>query len=657
MGQTFLRDASLSQQTLTVLLILAGLTAMAWLAGRLLGVRRGFLRAAVSGLVGFGVGVLVLNSTTDQGAPLTDRVGLFGYAIVVLLSIMLTSIALDLVYSPRRSSTGGFPHPVRAFRKRILIARRILSVARIARRNGLVGPRAAATALSTQVGARRLRLTIEESGGMLVKFGQIASTREDLLPPEVIGELSGLRMNLPPLPPEVVDVQIEAALGAPTADLFASFDRRPLAAASIGVIHRAVLPDGRAVIVKVRRPDVDQLLAEDAAVIEWATRIAASRSGRLRRLGVTELVDELIDGVAEELDFTRELASNVAMRAARGDDPGMYLPEILPEFTTPELLVMDFVVGAPASEAAATAAAAESGRTREQLANDLFQSFMKQVLRDGQFHADPHPGNVLICPDGRIALIDFGAVGRIDPVTLEALQLLAAGFQARDASLLARAVRRMVGTRGEGVDIAALELDLALVLSDFGQGGFDPAALQEIFEVLGRHGIAIPRSLTVLGRAALTLEGTLRRIDPNFRMAARAGEQLGGLLSVTGRDPRELLTHELIRALPTLRNLPQLSEDIALQARAGRLRLHVERYSGADGARVQDWVDEVVFAALACLGMLGSVGLLGIAGLSDPPTATYLYLIGSAALVITCAMMLRVAAGILHRQATRPRRR
>jgi ubiquinone biosynthesis protein len=640
---------------LVVLIVLVGLTALAWLAGRLLGVRRGFVRAATAGLVGFWVGGLAMRAGGADRT--TEGVALLGYLVLVLLAMMLASIAIDVVFRPRSDRDRGMPHPMRALRMRLKIAGRIWSVTRIARRNGLLGPRAATTALTSQVGARRLRLTIEQSGGMLVKFGQIASTREDLLPPEVIGELSGLRMNLPPLPIETVRAQITAALGAPAEDLFAEFDPKPLGAASIGVTHRAVLHDGRRVIVKVRRPDAQERLAADTAVMRWATRVASARVARLRAMGATDLVDELIDGVTHELDFTQELANNTAMRLARGDDPGIYLPAVLPELTTPEVLVMDLVEGVSTSEEAARRAADLTGQTCGQLADALFQSFLKQVLRDGLFHADPHPGNVLICNDGRIALIDYGAVGRIDPVTLEALQLLAAGFDTRDASLLARAVRRMVGSRSDGLDIASLEMDMSRVLSDFGSGGFDPAALQSVFEVLARHGIPIPHSLTVLGRAALTLDGTLRLIDPTFRMGQRAGEQLSGMLTLTGRTPRALLTHELVRALPTLRNLPQLGEDLALQTRAGRLRFQVERFSGADGDRVQDWVDEVVLAVMACFGLLGSVGLLAIAGTAEPPYSTYLYLIGSTILILTLTMLLRAAAGILHRQATRARNR
>jgi ubiquinone biosynthesis protein len=228
---------------------------------------------------------------------------------------------------------------------------------------------------------------------------------------------------------------------------------------------------------------------------------------------------------------------------------------------------------------------------------------------------------------------------------------MALGFMMRDPSLLARSVRRMAGREGEGLDMSALEFDLGLVLTDVAGGGFDPQAIQEVVRVLNRHGVRAPSALTVLGRAALTIEGTLRVIDPEFRMAARAQDDLKEIVGGTDLEPRAALTKEAVRSLPSLRALPQLSEDLALQARAGRLTLRTERFDGGDGPIVAAWLDDLVFAALAMVGLIGSALLLvggGMAGNSE--IAIYLRTIGFTGLVVSTAMQMRVVAKILNRR-------
>ena len=632
------------------------LVAVGWVAGRILGVKRGVWRALVAGMVGYAAGLILVDVQFGPDAQFNDlgdvaKLGL-GFVGYVLLVTMLASIVLDVILRPREKRGSGLPHPIRALNARLATVGRLRDIATAARANGLIGRRVtSARSLSTPEGARALRLTLEQSGGMLVKFGQIASTREDLLPETITSELANLRTSVPPLPADVVRSVVERELGAPLEQLFAEFDPTALAAASIGVTHRAVLPDGRRVIVKVQRPGIDAVVARDGQVLKTAARQLERRSESAARLGVSALADELMRGITEELDFTREAANNAAMLRTRSNDPGIALPVIHRDLTTRRVLVMDEVRGVPVSDAAAVEA---TGVPRTTLAQNLFRSFLAQVLQDGVYHADPHPGNVLIDADGVMWFIDFGAVGHIDPVTLEALQQMAMGFMLRDPSLLARALRRMAGQQGDGLDMNALEFDLGVVLTDVAGGGFDPTALQAVVRVLNRHGVHAPSALTVLARAALTLEGTLRSIDRDFRMADRAQQELTGIVGGPELEPREALLKEAARALPSLRGLPQLTEDVALQARAGRLTLRTERYEGPDGRRVDRWLDDVVFASLGMVGLVGSALLLVGAGLAgNAEVSVYLRVIGFSGLVLSTAMQMRVVAQILSR---RPRR-
>ena len=645
-------DTSTLQSALLVLLALnlAALVLVIWLSGRLLGVRRGFLRSLVAGAAGFGLAIELLGWELEGGITDNLWVGLlilFGTALVLSMVISLVLNALLPASSAGRG--GGVRGLVRRLRSTLTSWGRLLEIARHARARGLLG-----RSPTTPEGARALRQTLEDSGGILVKFGQIASTRSDLLPPVLTQELSALRASVPGLPPETVTQRVEAELGAPVGQLFASFDPEPLAAASIGVTHRATLADGRRVIVKVQRPGIEQLVERDGRVLRWAARRLEARRPAFARLQVGALADELVDSVRRELDFTVEQASNAAMRATRAADPGIRLPEILPAMTTRRVLVMEEVDGRPCSDAAALDVAA---RPRPEIADNLLGSFLAQTLVDGLFHADPHPGNVLVDGAGDIWLIDFGAVGVVDPITLEGLQQVAAGFLQRDSSVMARAVRRMAGTQGSRIDIAALEMDMAAVLAQFGgSGGFDPAILAAVARSLARYDVAAPRALTVLARAALTLDGTLDLIDPGFAMAARATPHIREMAAdqIAG-DLRSLVMQESIRSLPSLRMMPQLAEDLALQARAGRLSLRTERYAGQDRQVVDAWLDRVIFATIGVVGLVVSALLLGAGAVAEgSASARYLYGLGFTGLLLTGGMVLRAVAQIQQRRQAAP---
>ncbi len=624
---------------------------MGWLAGRILDVRRGRIRSLAAGIAGF-VGGAVLLAVQIQGNVELDiegdpfvtlqlGVGWVTYALIVSL---VASLVIDAMMRPRQGRRRR--RPLAALRVRIEVTRRLLQITRVARKNGLIGRRLASRAeLVTPETAHAVRETIEEAGGMLVKFGQIASTRDDLLPATFIDELSELRTSVPGLPPEVVRSVVESELRMPINEVFSEFDDRPLAAASIGVTHRATLLDGRRVIVKVQRPGIEQSVDIDGRVLVWAARKVERRSDQARRMGAVRIARELVAGIRDELDFTREASNNALMRATRAEDVGVALPEIYRDLTTQRLLVMDEVVGQPVSDAAAVQA---TGVPRIELANHLTDSFLAQVLGDGIYHADPHPGNVLIDREGTLWFIDFGSVGMIDPVTLEGLQQMAIGFTMRDPSILARAVRRIAGHEGESLDIASLEFDIGVVLTNVQGGGFDPAAITQIIRVLNRHGVGAPPALTLLARAILTLDGTLRSVDPTFRMGPAAQARMGRIVQESELNPRDQLAKELVRALPALRSMPQLTEDLALQARSGRFTMRVDRFEGPDGSRMEHWVNRVLFTVVGVVGLLGSGLLLIAAGMAGNDTvANPMRIIGFGGLFLAAAMMMRVVAQIL----------
>jgi len=628
------------------------LVAIGWLTGRILGVRRGFFRAVLAGLIGYGAGFAYVVSQFGEVEDLNsveDALALGGgFVGYVLLTTMLASIAIEAILRPRSDrSRRHLPHPFRWVRRKFALMQRLWQIAAAARRNGLVGRRITSRkALSSPEGARALRLTLEECGGMFVKFGQIAASRDDLLPATVTGELAELRSSVKPLPADEVERVMRRELGEKYDTAFQSIEPEPLAAASIGVTHRAVLISGRRVIVKVQRPQIEEVVRRDSRVLLWGARQLERGSASAKSLGILDLCHELVRGVTEELDFNREAVNDNAMRRNRKPASGVDYPEVFTDLTSKQLLVMAEVQGRPIEDSRAVDA---TGVPRDVLADRLLASFLGQVLKDGVYHADPHPGNILVDETATMWFIDFGAVGHLDPITLEALQQMAIGFTLRDPGLLARAVRRLAGGEGEALDIPSLEFDMGQVLTQVEGEGFGPAAISSVVHVLHRHEVRVPRALTILGRAAVTMEGTLRELSPGYSMSHRAQKIVADDQGV--QNARELLGEEALRALPAMRPLPQITEDLALQLRSGRLTLRAERYSGADRAVVDQWLDRVLWAAIGLGGLLGSAMLL-IASQINPaaPAADYLRLIGFGGLVASSAMQMRTVARVLQRR-------
>lgn len=618
------------------------------ISGRILGVRRGWGRAAVAGVLGSFVG-LALSVLIQQDEPSITTADLFipGFGFALLVTMVL-SIVLDVLLRPRRR--GPRPRLRTRVRTFFTVGGRLADVARIARRNGLATRVTNRAALANPENALRVKLFLQECGGMFIKFGQIASTRSDVLPPHLVEALAELQSNVAPVPVEAVRRILDDELDGRIDQTFAAFSDTPLAAASIGQTHLAELVDGRQVVVKVRRPDVEVGVARDSAVLRWGTRALLRRSEAARSIGLQAISEELIRSVQLELSYVHEAGNSRALAAATPAGR-VKVPAVYTQYSTDALLVMQRVNGQPVSDAAAVDA---TGVPRAVLAADLLGVFLEQLMNAGVYHADPHPGNILIDPEGGLWLIDFGAVGLVDPVSMDALRLMGAGLMTREPAMLARALRVMAGSAADGLDPQALEAEISVVLSErLRAGGFDPKGLQEIIDVMRRHELPVPPTFTVLARALLTLEGTLRTLDPGLDTAEAASRQLGSAMKSQG-DLRSVARQELMRALPSLRALPALVEDIGLQARSGRLRLELDPVAGRTQGQVTRWLDQALFTVVAGLGLVASsVLLVGAAIAADPSQDNVgldaLRVVGWLGLIFSGVMLMRVVAQILRR--------
>jgi ubiquinone biosynthesis protein len=623
------------------------IAAIGVLTGRVLGIRLGRWRSFIAATFGWAVGLIggALALGPDNIHPLLiiPLSVFFGVIAALPVAIILDVVTRSTRTQPRSHRT--IRHPVRAVRSVVAPLGRFRQLVANARAENLLHVRyRTPAALASPDLARRLRLVLERSGGMFVKFGQIAATRSDLLPSTLTDELSKLHADVARIPPEEVDEALRTELGEPVEKAFASFDAEPLAAASIGQAHRAKLHDGRAVIVKVQRPGLDEIVHRDAAVLQFIARELDSRVEAARRVGIRELAQELVTSINNELDYGREVAAGVRLRENRAEDAGLQIPIVHPTLSTDRLLVMDEVVGRSVSDRAAVDA---TGVPRPAIARNLLASFLGQILRDGYYHADPHPGNVLIDAQGTLWLLDFGAVGRIDPVTLEALQGFAVGFKLRESSMIARAIRHLVGD--DQLDLRNLERDLAMVLGEFSNAGFGPATMSAVLGVMDKHGLRPPASMLLLSRTLLTLEGTLRTIEPKFDLATEAEELVAGDQFAELGSADQVLQRELVRALPALRTLPEHVETLATQLRSGRLVVRSERYSGADRRVVDAWLNRVLVAGASGFGALAS-GTVLVAGslASDRVLRDALWTLGITGFTGSAILLMRTVAQALH---------
>jgi ubiquinone biosynthesis protein len=623
--------------------------AIGWLSGRILGVRLGRLRAAFAATLGWLLGVIstavVLNG---------EAIGVgYLFLIVCFFAVLATMpLAIVLQLLTRRAGTpppgrGVLRHPIRRTKAALSPLGRFRELVGNARRENLVHVRyRAASALDSADFARRVRRVLEESGGMFVKFGQIASTRTDLLPATLTTELSHLQSDVRPVPVDEIRAVIEAELGEPADHAFESFEAEPLAAASIGQTHRAMLHGGEPVVVKIQRPGVDDLVRRDGAVLAFAAAQLDRRVPAAQRVGVKRLAGELIDGIADELSYSHEASAGARLRENRANDVGVEVPAVHVTLSTDRVLVMEAVTGRSVADAEAVDAC---GVPRRELADRLLSSMLGQILDDGLYHADPHPGNVLVDAGGTLWLLDFGAVGRLDPVALEGLQGIALGFAMSDPTLLARAVRHLADD-DSSTDLRALERDVGVLLGEVGaEGGLGPAVMRELLALMERHGLEPPGSMVLLSRTMLTLEGTLKVLDRGFELAPEAERIVARDQSPISGDPQELIQHELLRALPALRTMPDHAETLANQLRAGRLAVRTERYAGGDRAVVEQWVNRLLVLVAGGLGAITSAILLAAGSLArDHDVRTALWVLGFSGLTLAAALLMRTVAQSLH---------
>lgn len=372
--------------------------------------------------------------------------------------------------------------------------------------------------------AERLRLALEELGPTFIKFGQLLSTRVDLIPTDVARELAKLQDQAAAFPADVARTIIITELGRSPGELFREFIDTPTAAASMAQVHKAILPSGEHVVVKVQRPGIQKQIATDLNILEALAAGLERYVSESRAFYPVELVRLFRKSINRELDFLVEARNAERFRRNFAEVADVYMPAIYWELTSSRVLVMEDVTGIRVDDLARLAA---MGIDRKEIALKGARAFLKQVFIDRFFHADPHPGNFSVLPDGRLAIVDFGMVGRIDSEHLDELASVLLAIADWDASRAAHHLLRL-RVSDEEIDEDAFRSDLAYLIEGHAGRPLKEIHLGQILnETIGiaaRYRLRMPPDLVLLGKAIVSMEGVGRMLDPDFDMIAVAKE-------------------------------------------------------------------------------------------------------------------------------------
>jgi ubiquinone biosynthesis protein len=535
-------------------------------------------------------------------------------AVIAIPTTMAVAVALDLLARPGTLSgpeEGGLvvpPRPMRAVRRRMDVFRRYWELIGLARAQGFgpfVTARQREETAADPIGVR-LRRVLQEAGGVYVKLGQIAATRPDLVPPDVCVELARLQNQAPPESAERIRAVLETELGRPTAEVFATFDWEPLAAASIGQTHVATLHTGEHVVVKVQRPDIERIMERDLAALQLVAGVAERRTSLGRGVRAGQVLLQFARSLRAELDFRREADAMVDMATVLDGTEGVRVPAVFGQLSTRRVLVQERFEGFTLSDRQSLN---DTRFDRRLLAERLARTSLEQILRHGFFHADPHPGNIFVLADGSLGLIDFGAVGRLDPIQRAAAVEMLAALARRDVGLLRDGVERVADLTG-AVAGERLERAIARLMAEHVRpsGTVEPQLLQEMVPVLAEFGIQLPGDLVLLSRALVTLDGTLGVLSPGLSIGMVATD----LMALTEQplvDPRDVLRDEVLSALPRLRRLPDRLDRILTLTARGDLRLRT--VVDEDRSRiVRTLVNRALLVAVGAALLLSSTLLL-----------------------------------------------
>jgi ubiquinone biosynthesis protein len=463
---------------------------------------------------------------------------------------------------------------------------------------------------------QRTRLALEQLGPTFVKLGQMLSTREDLLPPSWTNELNQLYSHVAPVPFDDLLPQMEQALGRSPFEVFANLEREPYAAASIAQIHRATLASGTPVILKIRRPGIAAKVGADLRILEHLARLAEQEIPEVRPYRPVDVVGQLRRSLERELDLAGEARNTERFARNFAGDLDVLVPRVYWEWTSSSMNVQEHIEGIRGDDLEAID---NAGLDRKAIAARGVDAMLKMILVDGFFQADPHPGNVMCLPGNRLALIDFGMVGRLSPARRSQIVDLLAGFVRHDEETMLEVLLDWRGN--EAVNEAQLAADLGELAFDYSDAQLKDlkigTLLHRVSTILREHLIVLPTDLALMFKALITLEGFGRQYDPEFRLVDRAEPFLNRAMSERYQPVEALRRGQatfndflgLVASMP--RDLARLVKD----ARRGRMRIDLDlKRLDTFGDRVHGAMNRATIGIMTASLVIGSSIVMTIGG-------------------------------------------
>jgi ubiquinone biosynthesis protein len=464
--------------------------------------------------------------------------------------------------------------------------------------------------------AERMRLAFEELGPTFVKLGQVLATRIDLFSPDWIAEFEKLHTAVPPVPIDELLPQVTEALGRSPFEVFRDLEREPFASASIAQVHRARLQDGTPVVLKIRRPGIREKIEADVRILEQLAALVEAENPDARRYQPVAIVGHFSRSIERELDLALEARNIERFGNNFAEDPIIVIPKVYEEWTNPVMNVQQHIIGIPGNDLAGVIAA---GLDRKLLAARGAEAVLRMILIDGFFHADPHPGNVYFLPDNRIAIVDFGMVGRLSPLRRNQVIDLLAGLARLDEGPMIDVLLDWAGDAY--VDDAKLAADLNDLVFEFEGVPLKDIRiallLRQFADLIREHSIVIPSDLALMFKAIITMEGLGRQYDPQFQVI----DQLIPLLRRARMErfqPDTLLRRgrtAVTDFLDVVGSVPRDLSRLLRDARRGKTRIDLDlKRLDQFGARLDRTIDRATMGILTASVVIGSSIVMTVKG-------------------------------------------
>jgi len=455
----------------------------------------------------------------------------------------------------------------------------------------------------------RVRLAFEDLGPTYIKFGQILSTRGDLIPDDLVEELQKLQDDVPPFSQEEAIELIEKELGKPVNELFSKFSSVPIASASIAQVHRATTQEGEEVAVKLQRPDIRRIIDTDLEIMNQLAAALEKHVSDLSNSNLVNIVREFDHSIHRELSFSSEASNLERFGNNMRKDPAIYVPACYRKLSTARVLTMEYIEGTKITDAERIR---ELGLDSKLIAQRGIDLELKQIFEFGFFHADPHPGNLLILSDNVICFLDFGMMGTLSRSTGELVLSMAMGAINRDYEKITRNILKICDTTGE-VNLKSLELQVTELMDLYFHQSLENMDMAELFasmvDFFPRNNLIIPSDLYSLGRALLLLQGDGQIIDPDFNIAEQVAPYFKKLVR-RRFQPEQYIKEMAVSSEELLRlakDMPYEVRELMEKARKGQLKVNME-HQGLDriGLKHEQISNRITMAIILASVTLGS---------------------------------------------------